>query len=196
METAKRRIPPNAACYTQRLAAHLQSLRLATVRKRADRFKTLEAGGLHSWTFGTAKEFDMRTHPVLLLFIPLIALTMVGTRHNRAAAAGGAERPLLKEHLANVPGSDLTAVVVNYAPGGKSPAHHHAGSVFAYVLSGSIRSQNSMTGPARVYQTGEVFFEPSGSEHLISENGSATKPASLLAVFVAPTEATLTLPSR
>jgi quercetin dioxygenase-like cupin family protein len=84
------------------------------------------------------------------------------------------------DKLLNVPGKTLTAIVVNYAPGGKSGAHHHAGSVFAYVLSGPIRSENSATGPVRVYKTGESFFEPAGSRHLVSENASATEPASLL----------------
>jgi quercetin dioxygenase-like cupin family protein len=94
--------------------------------------------------------------------------------------------------LPNVPGKTLTAVVVSYGPGAKSTRHRHAGSVFAYVLSGSIRSENSATGPARVYKTGESFFEPPGSEHLVSENASASEPASLLAVFVADDGARLT----
>jgi quercetin dioxygenase-like cupin family protein len=106
------------------------------------------------------------------------------------------ERVVLSSPLANVPGSGLTAVVVTYGPGEKSPAHHHAGSVFAYVLSGAIRSQNSATGPARVYHVGEGFFEPVGSVHSISENASLTEPASLLAVFVAPDAAQLTAPER
>lgn len=62
--------------------------------------------------------------------------------------------------LPNVPGQTLTAEVVEYPPGGKSSVHHHAGSVFAYILTGRIRSQNSATGPARVYKAGETFFEP------------------------------------
>src|SRR5512132_4708136 len=105
----------------------------------------------------------------------------------------GAElKPVLSQPLPNVPGETLTAVVVNYAPGGKSGKHHHAGSVFAYVLSGAIRSANSATGPSKVYKAGESFFEPPGSEHLVSENASATEPASLLAVFVADDGAQLT----
>jgi len=36
------------------------------------------------------------------------------------------------------------------------------------------------------------FFEPPGSEHLVSENASTTEPASLLAVFVADNGAQLT----
>jgi len=86
----------------------------------------------------------------------------------------------------------LTAIVVKYAPGGKSGAHHHAGTVFAYVLSGAIRSENSATGPMKVYKAGESFFEPPGSRHLISENASANEPASLLAIFVADANARLT----
>ncbi|HUB48696.1 MAG TPA: cupin domain-containing protein [Acetobacteraceae bacterium] len=106
---------------------------------------------------------------------------------------GAAIKPVLSQELANVPGKNLTAVVVTYGPGGKSPRHHHAGSVFAYVLSGSIRSQVSGQGPARVYKTGEAFFEPPGSEHLVSENASVAEPASLLAVFVSDTGAQLTV---
>jgi len=106
--------------------------------------------------------------------------------------AGAQVKPVIAEKLPNVPGKSITAVVVSYAPGGKSPQHRHAGSVFAYVLSGSIRSENSATGAAKVYKAGESFFEPPGSEHLVSENASATEPASLLAVFVADDGARLT----
>jgi quercetin dioxygenase-like cupin family protein len=97
--------------------------------------------------------------------------------------------------LPNVPGKKLTAVVVSYGSGAKSTRHRHAGSVFAHVLSGSIRSETSATGPVRVYKAGEGFFEPPGSEHLVSENASAAEPASLLAVFVADDGARLTVPS-
>jgi quercetin dioxygenase-like cupin family protein len=112
--------------------------------------------------------------------------------HAAGADAGAQVKQVSTEKLPNVPGKSLTAVVVTYAPGGKSSKHHHAGSVFAYVLSGAIRSESSATGPAKVYRAGESFFEPPGSEHLISENASATEPASLLAVFVADTGAQLT----
>jgi quercetin dioxygenase-like cupin family protein len=108
------------------------------------------------------------------------------------AAGDQVVTPVRAEKLPNVPGKTLTAVVVNYAPGGKTVSHRHAGSVFAYVLSGTIRSENSATGPAKVYKAGESFFEPSGSEHLVSENASTTEPASLLAVFVADDGAQLT----
>jgi quercetin dioxygenase-like cupin family protein len=124
----------------------------------------------------------------------LLGATLLAGASPRAAEpdAGAQVRPALSEMLPNVPGKRLTAVVVSYGPGGKSAAHHHAGSVFAYVLSGAIRSETSATGPARVYRAGEGFFEPPGSAHLVSENASATEPASLLAVFVADDGAQLT----
>jgi quercetin dioxygenase-like cupin family protein len=109
-----------------------------------------------------------------------------------ADEVGPQVKPVIVEKLPNVPGKSISAVLVSYPPGGKSAKHHHAGSVFVYVLSGSIRSENSMTGPAKVYQAGESFFEPPGSEHLISENASTVEPASLLAVFVADDGAQLT----
>lgn len=90
------------------------------------------------------------------------------------------------EHaLPNVEGKRMVAVTVTYPPGAKSLAHHHAGSAFiyAYVLSGAIRSQVG-NDPAKVYHAGEGFYEMPGSHRSISENASDREPASLLAVFV------------
>lgn len=95
-------------------------------------------------------------------------------RLHAAEPQGDRVRPVRAEKLPNVPGQSLTAVIVDYPPGGRSPAHHHAGSIFVFVLAG------------------ESFFEPSGSEHLVSENASATEPARLLAIFVAEDGAELT----
>jgi quercetin dioxygenase-like cupin family protein len=102
--------------------------------------------------------------------------------------------PIFGTALPNVPGKRLSAVVVTYAPGAASPQHHHAGSVYAYVLSGTIRSENSATGPVKDFKAGQSFFEPPGSHHVISANASATEPATLLAIFVADDGAILTTP--
>ena len=126
------------------------------------------------------------------LFAIVSALSAGSTSRAIGQETSAEVRPVRAEKLPNVPGKTLTAVVVSYAPGGKSAAHRHAGSVFAYVLTGAIRSENSATGPAKVYKAGESFWEPAGSKHLVSENASATEPASLLAVFVADDGAQLT----
>jgi quercetin dioxygenase-like cupin family protein len=134
----------------------------------------------------------MQRHVSRLVRLALATGLALPAVHAGEPDAGATIAPVLAEKLPNAPGNSLTAVVVRYAPGGKSPVHHHAGSVFGYVLTGAIRSQSAVTGPARVYRAGEAFFEPAGSAHLVSENASASEPASLLAVFVATDGATLT----
>jgi quercetin dioxygenase-like cupin family protein len=93
-----------------------------------------------------------------------------------------------REAIPNIPGKSLVALVVKYAPGGSSPAHYHPRSAFitAYVLSGAIRSQVN-DGKAQVYRAGERWTEPPDAYHPISENASATEPATLLAIFVVDT---------
>jgi quercetin dioxygenase-like cupin family protein len=99
--------------------------------------------------------------------------------------------------LPNVPGKSLRGVLVEYGPGGASPAHTHAPSAFIYatVLEGAVRSKVG-DGPERTYQVGENFYENPGDRHGVSANASATAPAKLLAVFVVDTaETTLTVPT-
>lgn len=93
--------------------------------------------------------------------------------------------PAFAEAIPNVPGKSLVGAVVTYAPGGKTPSHRHAKSAFivGYVLSGAIRSQVD-DGEAKVFRAGESFREAPGAHHRVSENASATEPATLLAIFV------------
>lgn len=127
----------------------------------------------------------------------LAALSIVGVAwldtvlKAQAKDVGDDVKPAITTKLPNVPGESLSAVLVSYPPDSKSGAQRHAGSVFAYVVSGKVRSKNSATGSTRVYFAGESFFEPPGGEHLISENASAREPASLLAIFIAGERAQL-----
>jgi quercetin dioxygenase-like cupin family protein len=91
--------------------------------------------------------------------------------------------------LPNVPGKSIRGVLVEYEPGGATPAHTHPKSAFIYatVLEGEIRSQVN-DGPVKTYKAGENFSEMPGDLHSVSENASKTKPARLLAVFVVNTD--------
>jgi len=91
--------------------------------------------------------------------------------------------------LPNVPGKSMKGVLVEYGPGGSSAAHIHPKSAFIYatVLEGAIKSKVN-DGPEKVYEAGENFSELPGDRHGVSANASATKPASLLAVFVVDTD--------
>jgi quercetin dioxygenase-like cupin family protein len=93
-------------------------------------------------------------------------------------------RPIACERLPNVPGKSITTVLVDFPPGAFTPRHRHPGSVTAYVVSGTIRSQLA-GGPPGTFGPGTTWFEPPGAIHLFAENASATDPARVLATFVA-----------
>lgn len=106
------------------------------------------------------------------------------------AADNEAKTTLVFEHvLPNVPGKSIKGVLVEYGPGGSSPAHTHPKSAFIYatVLEGAIRSSVN-DGPVVTYRAGQNFSEMPGDRHSVSENASKTEPAKLLAVFVVDTD--------
>jgi quercetin dioxygenase-like cupin family protein len=106
-----------------------------------------------------------------------------------AASAQDASVTLVFDQvLPNVPGKSMRGVLVEYEPGGFSPAHTHPTSAFIYatVLEGAIRSQVN-DGPETTYRAGESWSENPGDRHAVSANASDTEPARLLAVFVLDT---------
>jgi quercetin dioxygenase-like cupin family protein len=127
----------------------------------------------------------------------LVAILPLGIALADAPKPTSAKVALVYQHeLPNVPGKSIKGVLVEYGPGGYSPAHTHAKSAFIYatVLEGAIRSQVN-DGPATTYEAGQSFSELPGDRHSVSANASDTKPAKLLAVFVVDTNETeLTLP--
>ncbi|WP_269759005.1 cupin domain-containing protein [Variovorax sp. E3] len=93
--------------------------------------------------------------------------------------------PAFAHAIANVPGKTMTALVVSYAPGGKTPAHRHGKAfVVGYVLEGAIRSRLD-NGKEQVFHAGESWTEAPGAHHAVSDNASTTEPAKLLAIFIA-----------
>lgn len=118
-----------------------------------------------------------------LLAIPLTCAAADAPKANEARITVAYEH-----ELPNVPGKSIKGVLVEYAPGGSSPAHMHPKSAFIYatVLEGAIRSQVN-DGPTQTYQAGQSWAEMPGDRHAVSANASKTKPAKLLAVFVVDT---------
>jgi hypothetical protein len=113
-----------------------------------------------------------------------------------AHAEGDQVRPVRAERLPNVPGKK----------------HHRRGrelrARWKIAQSSSCRSVRlcavgrDPVGKLRD-RTGQdlqgrrkLYFEPPGSDHLVSENASTTEPASLLAVFVADDGAQVTVFGR
>lgn len=124
----------------------------------------------------------MHFRPRAAAILGAVSLPLFALAHSNA---NGTVTPIFAHAIPNIPGKSLKAVVVEYPPGGSTPAHRHAPSAFIYahVLSGEIRSQVD-GAPARVYHAGEGFYETPGAHHGVSENASATQPAKLLAIFV------------
>ncbi len=98
---------------------------------------------------------------------------------------------LQEQLLKNAPGKKAMMIEVDYQPGQSSIAHKHEGTAMAYVLDGEVISQ--VKGEKAItYKKGQFWYEPAGSEHLVSKNASSTKPAKLLVFMVlAPHEQVL-----
>ncbi len=122
---------------------------------------------------------------MLKTFRCAIALATLSATSASADEAAAKVTLVFDHALPNVPGKSIKGVLVEYGPGGSSPAHIHAPSAFIYatVLEGAICSKVN-DGPEKIYHAGENFSEMPGDRHGVSANASKTEPARLLAVFV------------
>jgi quercetin dioxygenase-like cupin family protein len=118
------------------------------------------------------------------------ATSIGGTAFAQTSPAAGtsARRAIIKQALPGDPGKELTLVEITYPPGTGSPPHLHLNGVMAFVVSGSIVSQVGAASE-QTYHAGEAWWEPPGAVHRISRNASATEPAILLAIYIAPKDA-------
>lgn len=147
----------------------------------------------------TATELSRRSQAVGMpktypwLWRRRLALSIAAALSGATPAAALAEQiqPVFSQDLPDLNGKTFSAVEVEFAPGTKADPHRHGQAfVFAYVLSGTVRSQ--LAGQAaRTYRAGESWSEPPGAHHLQTQNLSRTAPARLLVVFVADAGAPL-----
>jgi quercetin dioxygenase-like cupin family protein len=125
--------------------------------------------------------------------LPLFAAALAFTLSASAMAHDPSEKitVLQDQLLKNVPGKKAMMIEVDYQHGQSSIAHKHEGTAMAYVLDGEVISQ--VKGEKAItYKKGQFWYEPAGSEHLVSKNASSTKPAKLLVFMVlAPDEQVL-----
>lgn len=90
---------------------------------------------------------------------------------------------LLEQALPEMAGKVATVVIVEFPPGVDDKAHRHPGSVFAYVLEGSVTTQVD-PGPVVTYKQGQMWYEPPMHVHRIVRSASKTRPAKLLALLI------------
>jgi quercetin dioxygenase-like cupin family protein len=131
----------------------------------------------------------------LLAAFALVCQQAAAQDPQRSSHASSATDPVFQHDLPNITMDDwqVTVSEVDFPPGRMGRVHHHAGFVLAYVLEGAIVSKVSGQ-EQKTYRKGEMFFEPPGSTHEVSNNASQSEPARLLAMIFAKKGATLTLP--
>jgi quercetin dioxygenase-like cupin family protein len=125
-------------------------------------------------------------HAVLSAAAAFLAAAATPASAHGMNDVGVVETTNFQSVLPNVPGKSLIALEVVFPPGVEALSHTHEKSAFiyAYVLSGEVVSAVDDEA-ARTYRTGESWQEAPGAHHRLSRNASKTKPAKLLAVFVA-----------
>ena len=125
----------------------------------------------------TSKPGGMPRFIYALIVCALIATVGVGSG---IAADKNSKVTLVYEHaLPNVPGKSIKGVLVEYGPGGASPAHMHPKSAFIYatVLEGAIRTSVN-DGPAVTYRAGQNFSEMPGDRHSLMRMRARPNPPS------------------
>ncbi|MGO4326107.1 cupin domain-containing protein [Cupriavidus sp. 2TAF22] len=127
---------------------------------------------------------------IIAAFVPaMLALAGAGQAraHTPDGKPGHAEesvQPVMKQAIPEAGGKNVLLATVTFAPGQESTPHVHPGSIFAYVLEGSVVSQLGGE-PAKTYARGQSWYEPPGAQHLVTRNASKTRPARLLVFAIA-----------
>jgi quercetin dioxygenase-like cupin family protein len=137
-------------------------------------------------SFATSRrEFTSDALTSALAAFAVSAAAPAAFAQTQAAGGGSSVRQVIRQALPGEPERELILTEVTYPPGAVSAPHTHANGVMAFVVSGTITSRVN-DGPEQTFQAGEAWWEPLGAIHRVSRNASATEPAMLLAVFVAP----------
>jgi quercetin dioxygenase-like cupin family protein len=102
---------------------------------------------------------------------------------------------LMKQSLGDVAGKEATVLTVDYAPGAASEPHIHPGSVFAYVLEGTVVTQLEGEQPM-TYTKGQSWYELPKKPHMVSRNASVTEPAKLLVLLLSQKGEALKVPVK
>jgi quercetin dioxygenase-like cupin family protein len=76
-----------------------------------------------------------------LCAVALAAVSVTGASAQDASDDKSRVTLVYDQVLPNVPGKSIRGVLVEYEPGGLSPAHTHPNSAFITALEGAIQSQ-------------------------------------------------------
>jgi quercetin dioxygenase-like cupin family protein len=156
---------------------------------------TKELGGGGGHTLARFDAFARRYRYRVAFIAALCVISIPPVFAGPEAAKELAKQPgvILARELLDVPGKNLVVVALEFPPKSNEKSnsaqqyigHRHPGSTYVYVIKGSLRL--GIEGqPVQLVHAGESFFEPLGALHTITENASATKTASAIAVLIVP----------
>jgi quercetin dioxygenase-like cupin family protein len=112
-----------------------------------------------------------------------------------AQESGVTVTPLMSKALPDIPGKELTAIIVDYAPGGQDPVHRHDAHALVYVLEGSLVMQVK-GGKEVTLKPGQTFYEGPADVHLVGRNASRTKPAKFVVFLLKEKGAPILMPTK
>ena len=134
----------------------------------------------------------MKPYRKIALPLALGFLAVMGV-NSGLSAQEIAVQPLFSDAPSDLSGKQMTVVEVIVQPGASMPGHRHAGSVFAYVLEGSMQHQIESEAEPKIYEAGQTWFEPPGAHHIVFANPSDSETARILAVLIGDKDAELTV---
>lgn len=128
---------------------------------------------------------------------PILCTALIGTSLvlGQAALAEDTVSVLMKQRLADMTGKEATVQTVDYAPGAESIPHLHPGSVFVYVLEGSVVTQVEGDSPM-TYTKGQSWYESPKKPHVVSKNASKTELARILVFLLSQEGESLFVPMK
>ena len=103
--------------------------------------------------------------------------------------------PLMQKDLADVPGSEVLMLNVEYPPGSVEHVHRHDAHAFVYVLEGEI-VMGVRGGKEVTLKPGQTFYEGPDDVHEIGRNASSTRPAKFIVVLLKKIGAPVLVPVK
>jgi quercetin dioxygenase-like cupin family protein len=114
-----------------------------------------------------------------------VALGVIGVVGTASATPGvGVTSRLISQNTAN--GKDYIIREITLAPGGSTGWHYHDGTLYARVREGKLTHTANTCKPDGLYEKGDLFTEPSGSEHVHIGRNLGDTPVVLDVLYVDP----------
>ena len=134
----------------------------------------------------------------LAIFKRILALSLLAAGtfvSTRSLMAQETITPIMTHALAAASGSEALMYTVDFPPGFSSPIHRHDAQVSVYVLEGSVVMQVK-GGKELTLGPGQSFYENPNDIHVVSRNGSSSKPAKFLVFLIHKKGTPLVIPVK